>query len=137
MGSERCDALQPLRRAALVVPPWRVPFALVALHTQQISVDGRDLFDDLPPALIIGDPTANGGQDRGGQRNLLGSAPREADGKHGGGVPLARCAPAVRLTTANRTFENAAAQDFLDGRQLLDDALTLGEQPLGFHISAL
>src|SRR3972149_5208241 len=96
MGSERCDAVPPLRRAALGVPPWRVPFALVALHTQQISVDGRDLFDDLPPALIIGDPTANGGQDRGGQRNLLGSAPREADGEGGGGGPLARRGPGGR-----------------------------------------
>src|SRR3990172_423860 len=105
MGSQCCGALQTLRRrAAPVVTRWRVLFAFLPLHAQQISVDGRDLFDDLPPSLIIGHPTANGGQDRGGKRNLLGSAPREADGEDGGGVPLARCAPAVRLTTANRTF---------------------------------
>src|SRR6266581_9380636 len=106
MGSERCAALQPLRRAALVLTPWRVPFALVALHAQQISVDGRDLFDDLPPALIIGHPTAHGGQDRGGQRHLLGAATREADGEDGGGVSLARCTTPVWLPTAYRAFEN-------------------------------
>jgi len=137
MGSALCDASRGLRRrAAFALAPWRALLGFVALRAQQISVDGRDLFDDLPPPPIIGHPSANGRQDCGGQRNLLGAPPRETDGEDRGCVQLAGCTTAIWLTTANRAFEDAAAQDFFDGRQLLDDPLTSRAQ-LVDHISAV
>jgi len=89
--------------------------------SQQISIDGGHLLEDLPPFLVDRDAVAHTGDQVPWHRDLFGAAPTVRDAQVDGGVQLATGAATARLSAAHRALHQAAAQHFIQWRQLCQE----------------
>ena len=121
-GSDPGDAarssgpLEALRRRSVVAGLRRdLP------QLQQAPIDGRDVLDGLPPALVVADPEPDGAGQVPGHSDLLGAPSREGHADAQDRVAGSLGAATGGLAAADLALEEAAAQHFLQRRQRLGD----------------
>jgi hypothetical protein len=84
---------------------------------QEAPIDGRHLFDGLPPTTVVADPELDGASEIAGNGDLLRAPSGEGHGEvedRMAGPPFG--AATVGLATSDLALKEAAAQDFLQRR---------------------
>ena len=103
---------------------------------QDLPVNGRNPFNDLPPSPVVGDPARCEWDQGGRQRDLLGSTPSQGDAQVGGAMLIAAGASASGLSATKLANENGPTKDLLQWRQLLRGAPS-SRAEAGFHVFRL
>lgn len=98
--------------------------------TQELSVNGGNLFQRQPQVLIVSEPSPNRGYQRRRDGQLFGSAARKADGQVEGLMSFTLRTTTAGLAAANRAFQKRATNDLLQGREVLGHPSSFEEKRL-------
>ena len=103
---------------------------------QDLPVNGRNPFNDLPPSPVVGDPARCEWDQGNRQRDLLGSTSSQGDAQVGGAMLIAAGASASGLSATKLANENGPTKDLLQWRQLLRGAPSSRAEAV-FHVFRL
>ena len=125
-------------RSGGAFPPPGPPFlgTCSPSEPQNLPVDGRNLFNHLPPSPVVGDPALCEGDQDGRQGDLLGSTPSQGDAQVGGAMLIPAGASASGLSATKLANENGPTKEFLQWRQLLRGAPS-SRAEMVFHVLRL
>jgi hypothetical protein len=96
--------------------------------SQEIPIDGGDLFDSAPPRFVVIDPLLGGRHEVGGQRDLLCAPSGMSHTQIGDAMPISRGAVAAWLSAPQRSLNDAASQNLFQRRKLLHCTLMSGAE---------
>ena len=80
--------------------------------------------------MVVGHPACDEGDECGGERDLLGASAGQGDAQVGGAVPVIVGAVAAGFAAAQPAYDEAAAEDVLERRELREGATSAIEQAL-------